>query len=59
MYAAGILSGLLGIGSGAVKVIAMDQAMGLPFQGLNHDQQLHDWRDGCGERGNLPAPRIH
>jgi hypothetical protein len=32
MYAAGILSGLLGIGSGAVKVIAMDQAMGLPFK---------------------------
>jgi uncharacterized protein len=27
-----VLSGLLGIGSGAVKVIAMDQAMGLPFK---------------------------
>ena len=32
MGLAGILSGLLGIGSGAVKVIAMDQAMGLPFK---------------------------
>jgi uncharacterized protein len=32
MYAAGILSGLLGIGSGAVKVLAMDHAMGLPFK---------------------------
>jgi uncharacterized membrane protein YfcA len=32
MYAAGILSGLLGIGSGAVKVLAMDQAMHLPFK---------------------------
>jgi len=32
MYAAGLLSGLLGIGSGALKVIAMDQAMGLPFK---------------------------
>lgn len=32
MYVAGVLSGLLGIGSGAVKVIAMDQAMGLPFK---------------------------
>jgi hypothetical protein len=32
MFGAGILSGLLGIGSGAVKVIAMDQAMGLPFK---------------------------
>ena len=32
MFVAGILSGLLGIGSGAVKVLAMDQAMKLPFK---------------------------
>jgi len=32
MGLAGIMSGLLGIGSGALKVIAMDQAMGLPFK---------------------------
>lgn len=32
MYGAGVLSGLLGIGSGAVKVLAMDRAMGLPFK---------------------------
>jgi len=32
MFGAGALSGLLGIGSGALKVIAMDQAMGLPFK---------------------------
>ncbi len=32
MSVAGILSGLLGIGSGAVKVLAMDQAMKLPFK---------------------------
>ncbi len=32
MVLAGILSGLLGIGSGAVKVLAMDQAMGLPYK---------------------------
>ena len=32
MYGAGILSGVLGIGSGAVKVLAMDRAMGLPFK---------------------------
>jgi len=32
MTVAGILSGLLGIGSGAVKVIAMDQVMGIPFK---------------------------
>jgi len=32
MYVAGMLSGLLGIGSGAVKVLAMDQAMHIPFK---------------------------
>lgn len=32
MYGAGVLSGLLGIGSGVVKVLAMDQAMRLPFK---------------------------
>ena len=32
MFGAGVLSGLLGIGSGAVKVIAMDRAMRIPFK---------------------------
>src|SRR5262249_21796289 len=32
MAAAGALSGLLGIGSGALKVLAMDQVMRLPFK---------------------------
>ena len=32
MFGAGALSGLLGIGSGAVKVLAMDQAMRIPFK---------------------------
>jgi len=32
MFCAGTLSGLLGIGSGAVKVLAMDHAMKLPFK---------------------------
>ena len=32
MFVAGVLSGLLGIGSGAVKVLAMDRAMRLPFK---------------------------
>jgi uncharacterized membrane protein YfcA len=32
MFLAGVLSGLLGIGSGAVKVLAMDKAMKLPFK---------------------------
>jgi uncharacterized protein len=32
MYVAGVLSGLLGIGSGAIKVLAMDRAMRIPFK---------------------------
>jgi uncharacterized membrane protein YfcA len=32
MFGAGTLSGLLGIGSGAVKVLAMDEAMTIPFK---------------------------
>jgi hypothetical protein len=32
MTVAGVLSGLLGIGSGAFKVLGMDQAMRLPFK---------------------------
>ena len=32
MYVAGALSGMLGIGSGAVKVLAMDRLMHLPFK---------------------------
>jgi uncharacterized membrane protein YfcA len=32
MWLAGVLSGLLGIGSGAVKVLALDQVMRIPFK---------------------------
>jgi uncharacterized protein len=32
MFGAGVASGLLGIGSGSLKVIAMDQAMQVPFK---------------------------
>jgi uncharacterized membrane protein YfcA len=32
MFGAGALSGLLGIGSGALKVIAMDRIMKIPFK---------------------------
>jgi uncharacterized protein len=32
MFVAGLISGLLGIGSGALKVLAMDQMMRLPFK---------------------------
>jgi len=32
MFGAGILSGLLGVGSGALKVIALDKIMRIPFK---------------------------
>lgn len=32
MFGAGILSGLLGVGSGALKVLALDKAMRIPFK---------------------------
>jgi len=32
MFGAGVLSGLLGIGSGALKVIGMDRVMRIPFK---------------------------
>ena len=32
MFGAGVMSGLLGIGSGALKVIAMDRVMRIPFK---------------------------
>jgi len=32
MFGAGVLSGLLGIGSGSMKVVAMDQVMRVPFK---------------------------
>jgi hypothetical protein len=32
MFIAGVLSGLLGVGSGALKVMAMDQVMRIPFK---------------------------
>ena len=32
MLSAGVLSGLLGIGSGVLKVLAMDSAMKVPFK---------------------------
>lgn len=32
MWIAGVLSGMLGIGSGAVKVLAMDQVMRIPYK---------------------------
>jgi len=46
MVVAGVVSGLLGIGSGALKVLAMDGLMRLPMKVSLRDQQLHDRCDG-------------
>jgi hypothetical protein len=51
MFGAGLISGLLGIGSGALKVLAMDQAMADSLQGLHRNHQLHDrCNGGCKRR---------
>ena len=59
MAIAGALSGLLGIGSGAVKVLALDQAQAAALQGLDDDQQLHDRRHRRGQCRHLPEARLH
>jgi len=58
MYVAGVLSGLLGIGSGAVKVLAMDQAMRF-IQSIDDDEQLHDRRDRCGKCWCVSPSRLY
>ena len=59
MFLAGVLSGMLGIGSGAFKVLAMDQAMQTPLQGFHHHQQLHDRSDRRRQRRRLSQSRLH
>ena len=51
MFLAGVVSALLGIGSGVVKVLAMDRTMKLPFKSLHDDEQFHDRRNSRRERG--------
>ena len=50
MLGLGMLSGLLGIGSAAFKVIAFERIMRVPFKRLDDDEQLHDQGDRRGER---------
>jgi uncharacterized membrane protein YfcA len=59
MFGAGALSGLLGIGSGAVKVLAMDQAMRIPFKVFHHHQQFHDRRHRRCERRSVSQPGLY
>ena len=51
MFIAGALSGLLGIGSGAVKVLAMDQAMRLPFKVSTTTSNFMIWVTAAASAG--------
>ena len=57
MYLAGVLSGLLGIGSGVLKVPAMDLAMHIPMKVSTATSNLSDRFHGGSERGRLLSPR--
>ncbi len=59
MYIAGMMSGLLGIGSGVLKVPAMDLAHAPADQGLHRDEQLHDRRHRRRQRGAVFRARRH
>jgi uncharacterized membrane protein YfcA len=58
MFGAGALSGLLGIGSGALKVLAMDQAMRIPFK-VSTTTSNFMIGDRRGQRGRLSPSWIH
>jgi len=58
MFGAGALSGLLGIGSGAVKVLAMDQAMRIPFKVSTTTSNFMIGVNRRRQRRRLPQPRI-
>jgi hypothetical protein len=59
MFAAGVVSGLLGIVSGALKVVAMDWAMNLPIKVSTATSNFNDRRHrGCGQLHRL-VPRLH
>ena len=57
MYVAGLISGLLGIGSGTFKVLALDVAMRLPMKVVHDHQQFHDRGDGGCQRRHLLLSR--
>lgn len=57
MYGAGLISALLGIGSGVLKIPAMDNRIAAALQGLFGNIQFHDRRDGGRQRGRELCPR--
>ncbi len=58
MWVAGVLSGLLGIGSGAFKVVAMDQIMRIPFKVTTATSNFMIGVTAAGQRGHLPQARL-
>ena len=59
MFVAGILSALLGIGSGIIKVLAMDQMMRLPFKVSTTTSNFMIGVTAAAERRRLSASRLH
>ena len=59
MFLAGILSALLGIGSGIIKVLAMDQMMRLPFKVSTTTSNFMIGVTAAASAGVLSPPRLH
>ena len=59
MFVAGVLSGLLGIGSGALKVLAMDQAMRIPFKVSTTTSNFMIGVTAAASAGVYLQPRLH
>ena len=55
----GVVSALLGIGGGIVKVPLMHLVDGRAAAGRDRDEQPDDRHHRLGQRGHLPAPRRH
>ncbi len=59
MTVAGVVSGLLGIGSGALKVLAMDGVMRIPFKVSTTTSNSMIGVDRCRQCSYLSATRIY
>ena len=59
MYGAGLISALLGIGSGVLKIPALDTALRLPLKVSSATSELHDRRDRGRQRTGLSRARRH
>jgi uncharacterized membrane protein YfcA len=59
MFVAGTISGLLGIGSGAVKVVAMDEVMRVPFKVSTTTSNFMIGVTAAASAGGVLEPRLH